>query len=243
LIGRHLKTTGAADMPERCCLCESEGIQGFRRKQVIASGFMDVGYLRPTDWICRYCAACLGYQQGRTGLVRNFSFVAGENALQFLKREEIWHVMTDPPEPPFVLGVTYSHKKHISFKAAVNLSRTHFSASTEAGHVQVNPDGDATLKGTMQRWYTICKPTKTEPTWFTKAHVLQGCDNFKRIEEYGTDQYFADDAIIRPYRHTALLELYAYALNKGPVPEQAPEPEPEGKTEFSTRKNGQMAMF
>ena len=153
LIGRHLPCSERpVKMRGPCCFCEIEGARGFPRRQVISSGFMDVGYLRPHEWICRDCAVCLGYQQLRTEWLRGTSFLATETKLFRLKREELWAVLGNPPEAPFVMGVTYSHKPMFKHSSAGTLRPVRMSSSarpwpTIRGSRTVPPS----ISGTPQR--------------------------------------------------------------------------------------------
>ena len=224
LIGKHLNPARGEPLIESCCLChrQPDGMTtGHQRKDVISNTFMDVGYLRFTNEICEYCAVCLGYGKPRTEHIKNYSYIANEYSLVRLKREDIWQHLFNPPEPPFVFAVTYNHKKHTSFRAPVNLSRDVFHVCTENEVIEVRPAAIAELAQVIQDWYTICKDTTQAPTWFTKAEILSGCENFKRIEEYGTAKYFKQDAVIVPYRCTPLLGLLVHALNKAPMRETA----------------------
>ena len=224
LIGKHLNPARGEPLIESCCLChrQPDGMTtGHQRKDVISNTFMDVGYLRFTNEICEYCAVCLGYGKPRTEHIKNYSYLSTQDALIRLKREDIWQHLFNPPEPPFVFAVTYNHKKHTSFRAPVNLSREHYTVCTENELIEVQPSAIRELAQVIQDWYTVCKDTAQAPTWFTKAEILSGCDNFKRIEEYGTAKYFKQDAVIVPYRCTPLLGLLVHALNKAPMRETA----------------------
>ena len=125
--------------------------------------------------------------------------------------------MTNPPaDEPFVFGVTYSYKKHISFKASINQPGARpVLIQTENGRVSFLPEKTKTLLQILQNWYTICRDTAQEPTYFTKADIMMGCANYKKIEIYGIDDYLRENAVVAPHRQTALLELLVYALNKG----------------------------
>ncbi len=224
LIGKHLNPQRGELLTESCCLCHRDPdgkVTGFPRQEVVSNTFMDVCYLHFTNVICEYCAACLGYGKPRTEHIKNYSYIANENSLVRLKREDIWGCLFNPPETPFIFCVTYNHKKHTSFKASVNYSREHYAVCTENELIEVRPAAIRELAQVIQDWYTICKDTTQAPTWFTKAEILQGCDNFKRIEEYGTAKYFQQEAVITPYRCTPLLGLLVHALNKAPMRETA----------------------
>ena len=214
LIGKHLKLLKPDIKIERCCLCNTSGF-GFKKKNMLPSIFADSAYLNASDEICVYCVACLGKGQQRNEWIRAYSFIATEESLRLLKREHIWKEIFDAPQSPFVFGVTYGHKKHISFKAPVCLSNKQYQIQTDNGRIDIDLNNIHLLTTLIQKWYSIRKDAKQEATWFTKNEILTGSSNFKRIEEYGIDDYFQENAIIKSFRNTALLELLCFALNKG----------------------------
>ncbi len=219
LIGKHLPLADGSPLHNPCVLCGAEpdgSLRALPSKEVIPDSFTDCDYLRPGTEICVYCAACLGYGQSRTEWVKNHSCLATPDRLTTLKREHLWDALVEHPcEDQFVFCATYSHKKHTSFKARVNLpGERPFSVQTENNRVDVWPEQVSELTEIIQGWYTVCADTAAEPTWFSKADILGGCRNYKRIDTYGWNKYLREDAVIRPYRSTALLELLCHALNK-----------------------------
>ncbi len=218
LIGKHLVKIEKQDEIEICAMCGASNIPGYPIKDVIKATFMDNELLNNrSKHLCIYCAACIGKDVPMSSWVRAHSFFATKKKLQFLKREDLWNNIFSPPETPFVFGVTYSHKKHISFKTEVNFSKKKFMIKTENESVivikkELNSSGVLTA---MKNWYTICNDKKIEPTWFTKNDILTGCTNFSKIEKYGRNKYLLENKVIKPYRQTALLKLLAHSLNKG----------------------------
>lgn len=243
ITGKHLPLSPDGKPIEKCAMCGSCGIDGFATGDVIGSNFLDCDYLGDGDGICIYCAACLGKEQPRNEVIRVSNFIATESELLRFKRDEIWqHIFNPPQDEPFVFAVTYSYKKHIVFKASVNLpGERPYCIQTDNSRVIVDLDAITELAQTIQQWYSIAKQTATEPTFFTKNEILSGSHNYKRITEYGIDDYMAEDSIISPYRGTALLGLLAYALNKGqyierivqqPPPRIEPTKQPQAQISF-----------
>lgn len=215
LIGKHLEPNCTMPPIRTCALCGAENIPGYPLPDIIGPSFMDWGLIdHAASGICVYCAACLGTGRPRTEWLRSASFLATQDYLLRLKREDIWEFLLAPPDLPFVFGVTYTHKKHISFKAPINYSKERYFVQTEDIAIEVTPSRIQRLCQVMQDWYTARKDIKTAPTWFTKRDILQGCQNFKRIEAYGVARYIEGDQVISPFRGTALLRLLTYALNK-----------------------------
>lgn len=219
LIGKHLNLPKPDIEIKKCCMCGGNDF-GFRKKDVLSSSFMDNDCLNKSNEICIYCAACIGRGQPQNEQIRLFSFIASNEQLIKLKREEIWDNIFSPPNSLFVFGVTYSHKKHISFKAPVCFPGNQYQIQTDSERVDINTEQINTLAKIIQKWYSICKDTKQEPTWFTKNEILIGCNNFKKIEGYGIDDYFQEEAVINPFKGTSLLKLLCYALNKGQISER-----------------------
>jgi len=215
LVGKHLSPDYSRQHIEKCAVCGAKDVPGYNINDVIGPSFMDWDAVnQKASGVCIYCAACLGKDMPRTEWLRFTSFLATKDYLLRLKRDDLWDHLLLPPDPPFVFGVTYTHKKHVCFKAPVNYSQEIFFVQTEDVAIKIVPSQIQKLCKALQNWYTICKKTKAEPTWFTKQDILSGCQNFKKIEAYGMKKYFKEDKIIKPFRRTALLTLLTYALNK-----------------------------
>ena len=226
IIARHLPDiTGTQTV--QCVFCGEQQISGFPKARIIGPSFMDHDALGAGDGVCIHCAACLGMGQERGKRLMMTSFLATEAVLLRLKREEILAHILGPPAAPFVFGITFSHKKHITFRAPVNMpGQRPYVIRTDNSSVAVYPERLTSLIVAMRAWYEICKETAQEPTWFTKKEIRLGCQNYKRIETYGTARYLSENAVIQPYRGTALLNLLTYALNKSAY-EKLPQSEKE----------------
>ena len=220
LIGKHLKLLSGQPLTKNCALCgqNPDGeLQGMHIKEVIGEKFLDNDYLKSGHEICQFCIACLGKGQDPSQCIRTQSFIATQSSLQILKRDEIWSIILSPPQEPFVFGVTFSHKKHISFKANVNLPGKTYQIQTENYTVDVKLDENLkVLMLYMQNWYSVNKDTSAQPTWFTKDEIKFGTHRYGVIEKYGIDEYLREDAFLKKYRGTGLLDLLTFLLNKGP---------------------------
>lgn len=218
LIGKHLPLIKGNKLPDACALCgvlPNDQLQGLPISGVLSDGFMDTQYLSDTGYLCVFCAACIGKGQPQTEWIRTTSFLATPTNLLRLKREDLWKHIFNPPDEPFIFGITYAHKKHISFKSSINLPyQSPYKIQTENMTIEIDLPKIDKLCIAIQNWYSICKNTGQLPTWFTKDEIMQGCKNYKKIEQYGTNKYLKENEIIKPYRRTGLLQLLCYALNK-----------------------------
>lgn len=208
LIGKHINKNSGT-VTGTCCICGDENVKGDPTKKVLSSNFTDTDILKPGDMICTYCSVCIGFKQKKTEALRCTSFIATENNLMKLKREDCYKYVINPPELPFVFGVTKSYKKHISFKTIVNYDRNIFHVRTDNYVIKIDTKKDVKLLEIINKWYT--RKSKTQ-TYFTKNEIMNGCLNIKKIKDYGND-YFEEDQYMLPYRKTALLEFYVYILN------------------------------
>lgn len=147
--------------------------------------------------------------------LRNYSFLATDNELKILNRDEILELLFNIPESPFQIAITYSNKKHLAYKTPVNYNRNKFIVCTDTGNVEFDVKKAKELFPILQSWYTIAKQTSQQPTYFTKDEILGlTTPNNSKITEYGIEKYFAESAIIEPYRNTLFLKLLVHSLNK-----------------------------
>lgn len=220
-IGRHLKhNLEVLDCDTICKMCGKKIIQGVNRKDIIKSSFTDYQYLKyDSDFMCPECASLIAQIQvnGKSTWLRNFSFICTETTFLSLKREEIWDWIFVPPTPPFVFVVTYTNKKQIAFKAAIQEDNKTFKIFTDKGEVEITPSKLNDLTEILRNWYTIVPnkaDSKLQPTYFNKSEILSGGKNLKNIENYGINRYVNENNFLNQYRNTPLLKLLVFALNK-----------------------------
>ena len=216
LIGKHL----SGDLPELaefagpCALCSGSGVPGLPLADVLTDTFADIDWLQGGDYFCRWCLLCLGQGQPRDSWIKNVSCIATERELRRLTREQLWSVLLAPPAEPFVLNVSFDHKKHMSFKSRVNLGGSPYWVRSDRDLCRIDLATMADAVAVMQAWYTVCKAISTEPTWFCKDEILRGSQNLTKIAAYGTAKYRLENAVLEPLRGTHALEVLVYALNK-----------------------------
>ncbi len=223
-IGRLIT---ADNLPlEKCdtaCAFSSERItEGVPFEIAIKKTFNDNAYLRyPSTHISRNAYVCMAriMAMGKDDFeLRKFHFLATENDLRILKREELQALLTEPPDPPFVLSITGSNKKHRAFKAIISFERDHYPVSLDGMNIIFDRIKAEKILPVMQRWYTILpgkENTKQQPTWFWKNHIERGCMNQKMIAEYGINKYFSENQIFEQFRGEPWFALLLFTLNKG----------------------------
>jgi hypothetical protein len=69
----------------------------------------------------------------------------------------------------------------------------------------------------MQRWYSIIpekRDTAAAPTWFTKDDIKFGCTNNTKINGYGLERYFTENAFLDQYRTFPIFTFLTDILTK-----------------------------
>ncbi len=223
-IARHLDYS-FTDKPikEYDCQCKLCGKDSnFGVSGMITDTFTDHAYFRnpESDLLCRDCAVVLGKieHNGKKTFLRNFSFLCTEEEFRILKREEILDIILKPPKGKFILCVTYNNKKHMAFKAQIQENREWFRVTTDTGVVAVDRKKAEDIISVIQNWYSVIPEkadTKAQPTYFTKQDILTGCNNYKKMEEYGAEKYFTENQQIDRLRRSGMFKLLVFCLNKG----------------------------
>lgn len=149
--------------------------------------------------------------------LRNYSFYASDKKLVLLKREETLPLLFSIPDKAFQVGITYSNKKHIAYKAPVNFDRDEYKIITDRGMVVFERKTAQAIFTLAQKWYSVVPAkaeTKVQPTWFTKEQIRGAAPSVKQITEYGTEAYLNENRDLEKYRGTALFELIVNFLKK-----------------------------
>jgi hypothetical protein len=187
------------------------------KKDVIGANFTDHAFLRyPSAYVdVDIAKLILPTIQGNS--LRNYSFYANQTELRLLKREDILPLL-DCLETPFILGVTFSNKKHIGFKTTPQYNSDKFRIYTDIGKCEFDRQKHTPILEVMKRWYTIIAGkahTEAQPTYFTKANILgETLPNANQIQAYGEERYFEENTIIEPIRNTLILKVLCQILNK-----------------------------
>lgn len=205
-----------------CCFTGETIREGVKKTDLVSEKFTETSYIRnESEYASIDAALCLGSVipgTKRDTSLRNHSFYCDQEELRFLKREEILELLLNIPRTPFLVAVSFSFKKHISYKCAVNYRTDSFWVSTDR-HERINfPVFTVnSILPIMQRWYTIVPEkanTAQQPTWFTKDQIAGADPGPIRISQYGLDQYMEEDRLLEIHRRSALFELILHLLNK-----------------------------
>lgn len=188
-----------------CYLCGELMKKGMKLKKIFSDVFTDwnVGKNRTGTHVCEACCFNILTSPQRYGL-RMFSHVANKDKLHLTNRVELREYFLNPPEPPFVMNLAVSQKKHISFKGEVNYSKDIFTVMYEEMPVLIN----------RQEFIKLLNLVEHFLFGFTKTEITTGQYNQKRILDFGIEEWQAFEERIKTYRGKPLLDVVMFVAQK-----------------------------
>lgn len=188
-----------------CYICGEFMEHGIRLKKIFSNVFTDwnVGKNRLGTHVCPACCFNILTSPKRYGL-RMFSHVATEDRLHLTNRMELREYFINPPDPPFVINLAVSQKKHISFKGEVNYSRDRFVVMYEETPVLID----------RKEFINLLKLVEHFLYGFTKTEITTGQYNHKRILDFGIEEWQAFEERVKEYRRTPLLDVVMFVAQK-----------------------------
>ena len=120
------------DYDGECNLCGEHTHGGTPIKKMFSSNYMDWAIHKKCEatHICNACSFCIGMNpNGRIALFR-YPIVA-EKTLHLCNKRQFRDFLLNPPEPPFVMILPTSQKKHLFAKSKVSYSKENFFCNVE----------------------------------------------------------------------------------------------------------------
>jgi len=226
LISKHLEKKNLKlsihQVDSICAFTGKKITEGVLMKELIKKTFTDQELIKfNSDYasldIALLIEAVIKSEKGFNSL-RNYSFYADSSKLELLKRENILKLLFSIPQTPFQIGVTYSNKKHLAYKAQVNFNTESYQVITDLGIVNFEKQIAIKIAGIAQKWYTVLpekKETAALPTYFTKEQIRgNSLPNHKQIAAYGLQKYFSESQELDKFRGSALFNLIIHCINK-----------------------------
>lgn len=191
----------------KCDICGSQTDRNCLTKAVLSAKFNDWQHIRGNSgYICVDCAACLAGNSFNGKAFRSYSTLTTEASIKILNKSDIHSIIATPPDPPFVLIVTYTHKKHIFFHAQITTDNNSIYVATDKTDLRIQPHEYNEL-------YSHC--AVLYEAGFSKAEIETGkYRKWRRIEDFGTNRFLALNQQIAVHRNTALLEFVVHTLQK-----------------------------
>lgn len=188
-----------------CFLCGEKMSHGIHVSKLFSNVFTDwnSGKSRKSQFVCPACSFTILTSPKRHAL-RNFSHVANHEKLLLPNREELRELILNPPDPPFVINIAVSQKKHICFKSQVNYSQNIFAVMYEEMPVLINKDEFEKLLRLVEHFMY----------GFTKSEILTGEYNQKKVLDFGIEKWEAFENMVKQYRGNPLLDVVMFVAQK-----------------------------
>lgn len=225
LITKHLSRKNL-----KCKVYEKETICAFSGKEIkegvllvdlISDVFTDFEYVKyPSNYVSiEYAMLIADVVKGKTrnNSLRNYSYLATDNELRFLKREDFMELLFNIPETPFRIALSYNFKKHTTYKTVLNTLKEDYTITTDLYNVRFSKAHVEKFLPVIQEWYTaIPEKSKTvaQPTWFTKQEIMTGVVGYHKTQPYGLEKFEEQNNFLLPFRNTHIFELIVHILNK-----------------------------
>lgn len=188
-----------------CYLCGEPMTYGIKLKKIFSNVFTDWnrGKRRDATHVCPACCFSILTNSHHQG-IRSFNVVANSDKLFLPNRIELREFLISPPDPPFVINLAVSQKKHIAFKGDVNYSRDIFTVMLEEMQVLINRQEFTKLLNLVEHFLY----------GFTKTEISTGEYNQKRILNFGVEAWEAFEDHVKSYRGNPLLDVVMFVAQK-----------------------------
>lgn len=171
-----------------CNLCGQETNGGIPIKKMFSSNYMDWTIHKEPEatHICKACAFCIGMNPvGRIILFR-YPIVA-EKILHLCNRKQFREYLLNPPEPPFVMILPTSQKKHLFSKSKVSYSMENYFCNLEEMTISVD--------GKIKQIITDIEALRG--VGFTKDNILSVRIPRSVIKKYKLNTYDFESLILK----------------------------------------------
>lgn len=198
-----------------CCGLSPYGISSRPKSELISDSFSDLDLLLdPTaPDVCAGCAALLGGRPGddpppfRTLSVAVPVEAARTSGITLHNGADLVRLLTHPPRELFAVSWSASRKKHAWLRSEA-CDGTWITIGTDNGLVTYVPSQDAALLDAVT----------TLLGWFRRDAVESGAYPTPMAAKLGVDRLQALEAVVTPYRPSALLSLLVSVV---PLPERS----------------------
>jgi hypothetical protein len=183
-----------------CAWCGRPAKKGFK-KNIISNNFTNWDLLdNPgSEYLCHYCsypflgskikdiAYANGHEKNLRRLIVYYHFIATPNKFIAFKNDELPHYLFNLPvgkDEPFVFCITYSYKKHNSFRGVINHSKDKFKIRIETKIVDFDREKAERIIPVLWEMYLyFTKEELTEQHFPTNKILQMGVDKFNDLKE------------------------------------------------------------
>jgi len=183
----------------RCKLCGITITNGVPDKEVFGISFNNRDIFRyNSKYLCTACTHAFERQY------RSTSFFASRDAYLPFKNDVMWRALLNPPVPPFIICITESYKKHNLIRAAINYNPERYVIRFEEKSVVFERIKAIAMMRCAAKLYF---------NGFSRVEIQNGCHNYKKIMEFGIEEYQACDKQLQEWRGDDLLEVIILGLS------------------------------
>jgi len=199
-VGRP-QVENVVKVPEgaRCKLCGSSIADGVPEKEVYGISFNNRDIFRYNSrYFCPACAHAFDRAY------RSTSFFASQSEYLPFKNEAMWRALLYPPNTPFIACVTESYKKHNLIRASLNYNPERYTIRFEEKSVIFDREKAVKMMRCAVKLYF---------NGFSRVEIQSGCHNYKKIIEYGIEEYSRLEKQLVEWRGDDLLEVIILGLS------------------------------
>lgn len=188
------------DVECNCALCKKKITQGIKTKKITSGNFTNHDVVSG-NYLCEACANIMKSELSTR--LRRSSFIAFKDKIIYFKQADIASWIFKDKETPFVIGITFSYKKHNAFRCIINYSNDDFFIRQEEKLIKIEKEIAKKLFKAMMRLYL---------TYFTKDNIKSGKYNIALINKYGVEKFNELEQILSQHRKTDMFDLLVEAL-------------------------------
>lgn len=209
-----------SDSPEtsdkQCWLCGGEiEISGWKVKEAIGNSFTDhnIAAAPHSASVCGSCAALTSKaawvfacekhdhdpyfptKDNKKPFLANWMFsshVFSNEGWLRPSRVDVRDILLNPPEPPFVITIAETGKKHVIFRAKVNYDKSEFVVNLDENQITVNHKMFVSMLNIVEDAYS---------RGISKESMLTGNYNLAACMSVGVNEWMKIDEQIKRYRN------------------------------------------
>ena len=194
-----------------CSWCGKKHNYGFK-KNIFSSNFTNWDLMQAPNkkYVCEYCAAPfiasklkdIKFSNGKESNLRRaliyYHFIATPDKFIAFKNDDLRGYLMNPPvedKEPFIFCITYSYKKHNSFRSVINASRDKFIIRAETKTINFDrKKAEKMLPVLWELYLHFTKEEITEQHFPTTKIFKMGVDNFENLKrkQEGLDYNFRE---------------------------------------------------
>jgi hypothetical protein len=182
-----------------CTLCGNKDNISDKKIQ-LSSSFTNYDKLNSkSNQVCSSCEFLLT----KMDMLRHGSFICFEDEFIQLKHENIATTLFSKKRLPFIFSVNFSFQKHTIFTCELNYDDNNFVIGTDDG-ISISFDNS--------KYEPLFNLMKDMYKTFNKAELEKGCNNLKKIKEYGLGKYLEHNKVLEPFRKDYVLKILLFIL-------------------------------